>query len=103
MKVILYALLVSFAAAFAPESSVRPTTHLNENFGFDFAEDSYANQDPLLGGEANYKQWVNRVNDNSMLNRKVRNLMLGALCFAFVPVLGSIFSFYFVFPSLSLM
>lgn len=71
MKVILYALLASFASAFAPQGAVRPTTHLNENFGFDFAEDSYANQDPLLSGEANYKQWVNRVDEKNMLNRKV--------------------------------
>ena len=71
MKVILYALLASFASAFAPQGSVRQTTHLYENFGLPYAEDSYANQDPLIGGEANYKQFVNRVNENNMLNRKV--------------------------------
>ena len=80
MKVILYALLASLASAFAPQGAVRPTTHLNENFGFDFAEDSYANQDPLLGGEANYKQWVNRVNEKNMLNRKVSVASLWFVC-----------------------
>jgi len=48
----------------------RPSTKVNENFGFDFAEDSYENQDALLRGEANYKQWVNKIDDNSFLNRK---------------------------------
>lgn len=76
MKVILYALLASFASAFAPQGSVRQTTHLYENFGLPYAEDSYANQDPLLGGEANYKQYVNRVKENNMLNRKVSDCLV---------------------------
>ena len=71
MKVILYALLATCASAFVSKASVRPTTHLNENFGLDIGEDSYANMDKLLLGEANYKQWVNRVKDDNMLNRKV--------------------------------
>ena len=71
MKVILYALFVSLASAFAPQTSVRPSTHLYENFGLGIGEDSYENQVDLLRGEANYKQWVNRINENNMLNRKV--------------------------------
>ena len=72
MKVIVYALLATCASAFVSKSAVRPSTHLNENFGLDVGEDSYANMDKLLLGEANYKQWVNRVKENNMLNRKVR-------------------------------
>ena len=75
MKFICYALLATCASAFVSKSAVRPATHLNENFGFDFAEDSYANTEKLILGEANYKQWVNRVNENSLLNRKVRKIM----------------------------
>lgn len=41
-----------------------------ENFGFDFAEDQVENSNPLLLGEANYKQFVTTVNDNSFLNRQ---------------------------------
>ena len=73
MKVILYALFASLASAYVvvPKTSARPSTHLNENFGLGIGEDSYENQVDLLRGEANYKQWVNRVNENNMLNRKV--------------------------------
>lgn len=71
MKVIVLALLVGFASAFAPQSAVRQSTQLRESFGFSFAEDSYANTDDFLKGEQEYKQFVNRISDNNMLNRKV--------------------------------
>ena len=73
MKLFLYALLASLTSAYVvvPKTSARRATHLNENFGLGIGEDSYENMDSLLLGEANYKQWVNRVNDNNMLNRKV--------------------------------
>lgn len=96
MKVILYALLASVATAFAPQSSVRPTTHLNENFGLGIGEDSYENQVDLLAGEANYKQWVNRVNENNMLNRKVSNFSL-FFCFSAVYPHISMTLFYYFF------
>jgi hypothetical protein len=72
-------------AAFTPQSSVRSTTKLNENFGFDFAEDQAENTPSVILGEANYKQWVGENIDNSFLNRqynvvkRVRELDLLAL------------------------
>jgi hypothetical protein len=63
---------VGASAAFSPAHvASRPSTRLSESFGFDFAEDSYANTPDVLLGEANYKQWVKRVDENSFLNRKV--------------------------------
>lgn len=77
-------LLLSAAAAtsaYAPASSFtssrsaafRPSkTFVNENFGFDFAEDQSEMTPDIILGEANLKQWVGTVNDNSFLNRQVR-------------------------------
>ena len=48
------------------------TTALPESFGFDFAEDSYENTPEVILGEANYKQWINKVDKNAFLNRQVR-------------------------------
>lgn len=63
---------VAASAYVVPSSQApRPSTRLSESFGFDFAEDSYENTPPQLLGEANYKQWVQKVSDNSFLNRKV--------------------------------
>ncbi len=84
----LTSLLVLSAAcstsAFMPQgtlSSVAPptvsTTKLNENFGFDFAEDQAENTPAVILGEANYKQWVGENIDNSFLNRQVRSWMDG--------------------------
>lgn len=42
---------------------------VQENFGFGFAEDSSDITNQLLG-EANYKQWVGDIQDNSFLNRQ---------------------------------
>jgi len=75
MKLLLVAVLAGVSSAWvAPKGVVsRPSsTRLYENFGLSFAEDSYANQPTEIGGEAEYKQWVNTVKDNNMLNRKVR-------------------------------
>eukprot|EP00594_Rhizosolenia_setigera_P002224 CAMPEP_0178953230 /NCGR_PEP_ID=MMETSP0789-20121207/8301_1 /TAXON_ID=3005 /ORGANISM="Rhizosolenia setigera, Strain CCMP 1694" /LENGTH=225 /DNA_ID=CAMNT_0020634461 /DNA_START=76 /DNA_END=753 /DNA_ORIENTATION=+ len=75
-------LLLSAAAAtsaYAPASSFtnsrsaafRPSkTFVNENFGFDFAEDQSEITPDIILGEANLKQWVGTVNDNSFLNRQ---------------------------------
>ena len=77
MKLLLVSLVFSAACAFrAPSVVTRQTTHLNENFGLGVGENTYANQVEQLGGEANYKQWVNKVQDNSFLNRKVSLLLL---------------------------
>ena len=69
-------ILVVSAGAFSPpmstSSSIRPTTRLNENFGFTFAEDQVENTPQLILGEANYKKWLNSVDPNNMLNRQVR-------------------------------
>ena len=78
MKFLILALLGSLVSGFAPTSTVPRSTKLHESFGFDFAEDTYKNQAEVLGGEANYKQWVNKIDDNSMLNRKVRKILLVA-------------------------
>lgn len=71
MKFLIVALLGSLVSAFVPTSQVQRSTKLQESFGFDFAEDTYKNQPDVLGGEATYKQWVNKIEDNSFLNRKV--------------------------------
>jgi hypothetical protein len=75
MKFVVFAILGSLVSSYAPAKSfaTRRSTKLRESFGFDFAEDSYKNQPDVLAGEANYKQWVNKIDDNSFLNRKVRN------------------------------
>ena len=68
----LVALTAGVASAFAPATSaVRKTTQLHESFGISYAEDTYENQPDLLKGEAEYKQYMNRVNEDNMLNRKV--------------------------------
>jgi hypothetical protein len=54
----------------SPATTSRPSTHLNENFGFDFAEDQVENTPQIILGEANYKKWVNGVDPNNMLNRQ---------------------------------
>ena len=52
--------------------SYRPSkTAVSESFGFDFAEDQAENTPDIILGEANLKQWVGTVNDNSFLNRQV--------------------------------
>lgn len=70
---IILAAVGSFVSSYAPSTSfvTRRSVKLHESFGFDFAEDTYKNQPDVLGGEANYKQWVNKIDENSMLNRKV--------------------------------
>lgn len=71
---LLLASALATGAAFTPQSSLesvaRPSTKLNENFGFDFAEDQAENTPSVILGEANYKQWVGENIDNSFLNRQ---------------------------------
>jgi hypothetical protein len=63
----------------------RPTTRtptpLGESFGFDFAEDSYENTPAIIRGEANYKQWVNRIDSDSFLNRQVSLIVVVVVWF----------------------
>lgn len=63
--------------AYVPASSFTTTTSFRtsktivyENFGVDFAEDQAENTPDIILGEANLKQWVGTVNDNSFLNRQ---------------------------------
>jgi hypothetical protein len=72
-KFLVFAASVGATSAFvAPSSSfVRPQIAVSESFGFEFAEDSYENTPDQLLGEANYKQWVQKIDDNSFLNRQV--------------------------------
>lgn len=81
MKLILVAatLLVSASSAYVvgpakTSTSIRQTTttQLFENFGLGVGEDTYENQPKLLGGEAEYKQWVGKFNENAFVNRQVR-------------------------------
>ena len=65
----------SVSAFTAPSAFTRSSTALKASFGLDFAEDSYENTPDVLLGEANYKQWVTRINEDSFLNRKVRYSM----------------------------
>lgn len=73
MKFLFAALFANVAFAYVvPKVSVtRPSTPLRESFGLGVGEDTYENQVDPLKGEANYKQFVNRINENNMLNRKV--------------------------------
>jgi hypothetical protein len=72
------ALLATGASAFttpqSPATTLRPSTKLYENFGFDFAEDQVENTPQIILGEANYKKWVNGVDPNNMLNRQYKVL-----------------------------
>jgi hypothetical protein len=72
------ALLATGASAFttpqSPATTLRPSTNLYENFGFDFAEDQVENTPQIILGEANYKKWVNGVDPNNMLNRQYKVL-----------------------------
>eukprot|EP00587_Corethron_hystrix_P016758 CAMPEP_0113318862 /NCGR_PEP_ID=MMETSP0010_2-20120614/13273_1 /TAXON_ID=216773 ORGANISM="Corethron hystrix, Strain 308" /NCGR_SAMPLE_ID=MMETSP0010_2 /ASSEMBLY_ACC=CAM_ASM_000155 /LENGTH=206 /DNA_ID=CAMNT_0000176273 /DNA_START=45 /DNA_END=662 /DNA_ORIENTATION=+ /assembly_acc=CAM_ASM_000155 len=57
----------------APSSSGATSyrkTLVMENFGLDFAEDSYGNTPDVILGEARYKTWVQTVNDNAFLTRQ---------------------------------
>jgi hypothetical protein len=73
-KLLLLVLFSSSVSAWvAPQSATRQrSTQLRESFGYEYAEDSYVNQPDFLKGEAEYKQWVNKIDSNSFLNRKVR-------------------------------
>ena len=72
MKLTCLALLCGAASSFQPIStSARHATMLQESFGLNFAEDTYANQPDMLKGEQEYKQFVNKYSENNMLNRKV--------------------------------
>lgn len=73
-SVTLVAFLVGFASAFSPMKSLissPSSTQLHESFGLGVGTDTYEMQDPRIAGEATYKQWVNKVDENNMLNRKV--------------------------------
>ena len=59
------------ASAFVVPGSSRPATKLSESFGFDFAEDTYANQPDFLKGEGEYKTWIGQTKENSFVNRQV--------------------------------
>lgn len=73
LKLILVAATAGLANAFAPAGvSGRQSLQLHESFGLGVGEDTYENQPDLLKGEAEYKQYVNRINEDNMLNRKVR-------------------------------
>ena len=76
LKLVFLAITASVAVAFTPSTSrvqkVTSSTQLYEDFGFDFAEQTYENQPDLLKGEQEYKQYMNIVKEDNMLNKKVR-------------------------------
>jgi hypothetical protein len=76
MKSVIVALLTQSVVAFtvAPAKSLtRPvtSTQLYETFDLGLGEDSMSIMPEQLKGEAEYKQWVNKIADDSLLNRKV--------------------------------
>jgi hypothetical protein len=72
LKLLLVAMMAGVAGAFSPSSAgTRQGTQLQESFGLGIGEDTYENQPDLLKGEAEYKQYMNRVKEDNMLNRKV--------------------------------
>jgi hypothetical protein len=75
-------MLLGFSSAFSPMkiANVKTTTQLRESFGTGLGTDTYSSQDILIGGEANYKQWVNEVNQNNMLNRQVCTTKISDVC-----------------------
>lgn len=74
MKLLIVALLSSAISAYiVPRPlTARLSTRLQESFGLGIGEDSYENQPVFLRGEAEYKQWLNNIADDPMLNRQVR-------------------------------
>jgi hypothetical protein len=77
LKFLAVALSASVASAFAPaQSAVRKNTQLHESFGLGGATlDIYEAQPDLLKGEQEYKQYMNRVKEDNLLNEKVRTRM----------------------------
>ena len=76
LKLLVVAVLAGVAGAFAPvNSGARQATQLQETFGLGLGEDTYENQPDLLKGEQEYKQYMNRVKADNMLNRKVSHLL----------------------------
>lgn len=72
LKLLFIAVTAGIASAFSPSSQVaRKGTQLHETFGLGLGEDTYENQPDLLKGEAEYKQYMNQVKSDNMLNRKV--------------------------------
>lgn len=72
LKLMLVAATAGLASAFAPAGVTgRQSLQLHETFGLGLGEDTYENQPDLLKGEAEYKQYVNRISEDNMLNRKV--------------------------------
>lgn len=82
MKILSLALLATAVSGYvAPRPlTSRPATQLQETFGLGIGEDNYANQPAPIAGEAAYKEWVNKVNEDNMLNRKVNGDMVRYLC-----------------------
>ena len=68
---IVLAATTAATSAFVVPSAGRSQTKLSESFGFDFAEDTYANQPEFLKGEGEYKTFVGKTQENSFLNRQV--------------------------------
>lgn len=68
------AITASVTVAFTPSSSrvqkVSSSTQLYEDFGLGLGEQTYENQPDLLKGEEEYKKYVNKINEQNMLNRK---------------------------------
>merc|ERR1712157_363859 len=62
--------VVAFTPAVSRVQKTWATTQLFEDFGLGLGEPTYENQPDLLKGEQEYKQYVNRINEKNMLNRK---------------------------------
>jgi hypothetical protein len=101
LKLLVVAVAASAAHAFAPAGFLRPVTQLQESFGFDFAENTYENQPDLLKGEQEYKQYMNKVNEDNFLNRKVsdRNSLDDSGVIGEIQKAGSSFCFHLIYST----
>lgn len=75
LKLFMFVITANAAVAFTPSSTSRvqkftSLTQLYEDFGLGLGEQTYENQPDLLKGEQEYKQYVNRINEDNMLNKK---------------------------------
>jgi hypothetical protein len=74
--VVSFALLCGLTSAFSPIAkttsvSSQQSTRLSETFGTGLGSDFNEIKKMSIGNEASYKQWVNNVKEDNMLNRKV--------------------------------
>lgn len=74
--VLIFSLLCGLTSAFAPvKFASQQSTRLHETFDTGLGTDFNEIKSLSIGNEANYKQWVNRVKEDNLLNRKVCDII----------------------------